>query len=53
MELNELKFLAAASIFSGFIANPKILKIGIKEVEESVIAAQGIWEEVLKQERED
>lgn len=52
MDLNELKALMAASIFSGYIA-AGVPDLGMKQISEAAIISQHIWEEVLKQEREN
>ena len=51
MELNELKAIVAASIFAGYIASGRD-ELGAKEISESVVIAQDIWEEVLRQDRQ-
>lgn len=56
MELNDLKFLAAASIYAGGISQSKGMILTNEDFADirkrSVLCAQAIWEEVLKQDRE-
>ncbi len=57
VELNELKALMAANIIAGRMAGVtyglKISEVTDDIVAKSVRLAQKIWEEVLRQERED
>lgn len=57
MDLNELKFLAAASILAGSVKPPSADRSGWttpndKMIKLAVEAAQSIWDEVLRQDRE-
>ena len=52
MELNELKAIMAASLLGGWTGEfPRSLRS--QDIEIAVKAAQKIWEEVLRQEREE
>ena len=59
VDLNELKFLAAASILAGSVRNEEVpnsfftkhCEPGGEEIQRAVRVAQSIWEEVLRQDR--
>ena len=55
MDLNELKALMAASIVAGRMSGIKLKISEVKDgmITEAVKLTQKIWEEVLRQERED